>query len=248
MKAEFRTMWCTAGLSFLAAIFTAQANAQGGNAQGQLLLPPPCLAIGPIVRPGAAACTPSTHRDWLADITHWRAERRIRVGYDGSRYNLPQLQWAEHSFMQPQMMVHDRYLYDPVTGKYTVDRYLDDLEKRYGGIDAVLVWPVYPNVGIDDRNQHDITRSMPGGVDGLKQMVSDFHRRGVKVLFPMMMWDQGTKDPGTDWPTAFAEFMKQIDADGVNGDTQDGVPLAFSLAAEKAVNVAASPATVTAAM
>jgi len=27
--------------------------------------------------------------------------------------------------------------------------------------------------------------------------------------------------------------MKQIDADGINGDTQDGVPLAFSLAADK---------------
>ncbi len=27
--------------------------------------------------------------------------------------------------------------------------------------------------------------------------------------------------------------MKEIDADGVNGDTQDGVPLAFSLAAER---------------
>jgi iron(II)-dependent oxidoreductase len=234
MKAEFQTIWCTAGLSLLAAIFTAQANAQFGNPTGQLILAPPCLAMGPIVRPGAAACTPSTHRDWLAENTHWRTERLIRIGYDGSRYNLPQLQWAEHSFMQPQMMVHDRYLYDPVTGKYTVDRYLDDLGKRYGGIDAVLVWPVYPNVGIDDRNQHDITRSMPGGIEGLRQMVSDFHRRGVKVLFPMMMWDQGTKDPGTDWPTAFADFMKQVDADGVNGDTQDGVPLAFSLAAEKA--------------
>jgi len=135
--------------------------------------------------------------------------------------------------MQPQMMVHDRYFYDPVAGKYTVDRYLDDLEKRYGGIDAVLVWAVYPNAGIDDRNEHDMARSMPGGIEGLKQMVADFHRRGVKVLFPMMMWDQGTSDPGTDWPTAFAEFMKEIDADGVNGDTQDGVPLAFSLAAEK---------------
>ena len=179
MRTEFQTIWCTAGLSLLAAIFIAQANAQGGglggNPQGQLLLPPPCLAPSPITRPGAAACTPSTHRDWLADITHWRTERLIRTGYDGSRYNLPQLQWAQHSFMQPQMMVHDRYLYDPVTGKYTVDRYLGDLEKRYGGIDAVLVWPVYPNVGIDDRNQHDITRSMPGGVDGLKQMVADFH-------------------------------------------------------------------------
>jgi len=26
------------------------------------------------------------------------------------------------------MMVHDRYFYDPAQGKYTVDRYLDDLE------------------------------------------------------------------------------------------------------------------------
>jgi hypothetical protein len=35
--------------------------------------------------------------------------------------------------MQPQMMIEDRYFYDPVAQKYTVDRYLDDLEKR-GGI------------------------------------------------------------------------------------------------------------------
>ena len=70
--------------------------------------------------------------------------------------------------MQPQMMVQDRYFYDPVAGKYTVDRYLDDLEKRYGGIDAVLIWPTYPNMGIDNRNQHDLIRSMPGGVAGVK--------------------------------------------------------------------------------
>src|SRR5260221_13136282 len=86
---------------------------------------------------------------------------------------------------------------------------------------------------MDDRNQNDMGRSMPGGVEGVKQMVADFHRRGVKVLFPMMMWDQGTRDPKKDSPTDFAEFMKQIDADGVNGDTQDGVPLAFSLAPEQ---------------
>ncbi len=51
------------------------------------------------------------------------------------------------------MMVQDRYFYDPVAGRYTVDRYLDDLEKRYGGIDAVLIWSTYPNMGIDDRDQ-----------------------------------------------------------------------------------------------
>jgi gamma-glutamyl hercynylcysteine S-oxide synthase len=82
------------------------------------------------------------------------------------------------------MMVHDLYFYDRASREYTVDRYLDDLEKRYGGIDAVLVWATYPNMGIDNQNQHDMVRSMPDGVEGVRQMVADFHRHGVRVLSP----------------------------------------------------------------
>ena len=102
------------------------------------------------------------------------------------------------------MMVEDRYFYDPAAGRYTVEKYLDDLQKRYGGIDSVLIWPVYPNIGIDNRNQYDMVRAMPGGIAGVKKMVDDFHRLGVKVLFPYMAWDQGTRDvgspTGTQWP------------------------------------------------
>jgi formylglycine-generating enzyme required for sulfatase activity len=177
-------------------------------------------------------CAPNAHERWLRDIEHWRAERRIRTAFDPARYEMPAFRWTQSSFMQPQMMVHDRYFYDPVAGRYTVDRYLDDLEKRYGGIDAVLIWSTYPNMGIDDRNQLQMVTSMPGGVDGVRQMVADFHRRGVRVLFPMMMWDEGTHQPDQPWPQALAALMKEIGADGVNGDTQDGVPLGFSLAAD----------------
>ena len=155
--------------------------------QGQQIPTPECLIMKGAWEGGSKPCTQSEHETWLADITHWRNERRIRIGYSGSRYDLPALQWTQSSFMQPQMMVHDRYFYDPVAHRYTVDRYLDDLEKRYGGIDAVLLWPTYPNMGIDNRNQHDMIRSMPGGVEGVRQMIADFHRRGVRVLFPMMM-------------------------------------------------------------
>jgi formylglycine-generating enzyme required for sulfatase activity len=178
-------------------------------------------------------CTEADHQAWLADITRWRAERRIRVGLDTSRYDKPELAWTQRAFMQAQAMMEDRYLYDPASGRYTVDRYLDDLVARFGGIDAVLLWPDYPNLGVDARNQIDMIHALPGGIAGVKGMIADFHRRGVKVLFPMMMWDQGTRDPGAPWPEALTQLMIEIGADGMNGDTQDGVPLAFSLAAER---------------
>jgi iron(II)-dependent oxidoreductase len=235
MKTMKRVMRWTANISVIAVFSTALAFSQDTHyAPTRQQIPPPgCFTLRGAWEGGYTPCTATSHQEWLADVTHWRTERRIRIGFDPSRYELPALLWTQSSFMQPQLMVQDRYFYDPVAGKYTVDRYLDDLEKRYGGIDAVLVWATYPNMGIDTRNQHDMVRSMPGGVEGVKQMVADFHRRGVRVLFPMMMWDQGVNDPGVPWPQAIAEFMKQLDADGINGDTQDGVPLVFSLAADK---------------
>jgi hypothetical protein len=201
--------------------------------KNQLIPGPNCLVMKGIGEGAFKPCTDGDHQLWLADVRHWRAERQIRIGYTSERYERPEMKWTQSSFMQPQMMVHDRYFYDPEAGKYTVDRYLDDLEQRYGGIDSVLIWSTYPNMGIDDRNQLDMVRSMPGGVAGVRQMVADFHRRGVRVLFPMMMWDQGTRAPDRPWPDAIAALMKEIDADGINGDTQDGVPLAFSLAADR---------------
>jgi iron(II)-dependent oxidoreductase len=80
----------------------------------------------------------------------------------------------------------------------------------------VLIWPTYPNMGIDNRNQHDLIHSMPGGIAGVRQMIADFHRRGVRVLFPMMMWDQGTRQPDRSWPDEIASLMAEIGADGIN--------------------------------
>ena len=177
--------------------------------------------------------TPQSYQTWIEDLRHWRRERRIRIGYDGSQYERPELKWAQSSFIQPQMMIEDRYFYDPVAGKYTVDRYLDDLDKRYGGIDSVLIWHTYSNIGIDNRNQYDLLHDMPGGVEGLRQMVQDFHRRGVRVLFPVMLWDQGTREPGMPNAVATAKAMAEIGADGINGDTLDGIPRSFRTASDE---------------
>jgi iron(II)-dependent oxidoreductase len=230
MKLQLKRLVITSLLGFSSMLRAQDTRFEPDHQQ---IPTPDCLSRKVAWEGGSNPCTPEDHDAWLADIRHWRGERLIRIGYDGSRYDLPELKWTQSSFLQPQMMVQDRYFYDPVAHRYTVDRYLNDLEKRYGGVDAVLIWPTYPNMGIDDRNQHNLIRSMPGGIAGVRQMIADFHSHGVRVLFPMMMWDQGTHDPGTPWPQAIAELMAEVGADGINGDTQDGVPLAFSAAADK---------------
>src|SRR5437763_8551076 len=216
-------------------LFVSLALAQDSKFRpnNQQIPVPDCLSLKGLLDSSYKPCAADDHQLWLKDITHWRDERRIRIGYNGSRYEIPELLRTQSSFIQPQMMVQDRLFVDPIAEKYTVDRYLDDLQKRYGGVDAVLIWPTYPNLGIDDRNQIDMIHCMPGGVIGVRQMIADFHKRRVRVLFPMMMWDQGTRDPGMPWPNAIASLMNEIGADGINGATQDGVPLAFSLAADK---------------
>jgi gamma-glutamyl hercynylcysteine S-oxide synthase len=187
-----------------------------------------CCAVG-----GERPISKSAQRAWLDDVVHWRQEHLIRIGYSGSQYDRLELQWTQRAFVQPQMMAHDRYFYDPAAGKYTVDRYLADLNNRYGGIDAVLIWPTYPNIGIDNRNQFDLIRDMPGGISALRVMIDDFHKHGVRVLFPYNPWDQGTRpEAAPDWDV-IARFMADIGADGINGDTMDEVPLAFRSASDK---------------
>ena len=173
------------------------------------------------------------HQAWLQDLKQWRRERLIRMGYTDAEYRRPELLWTQHNFIQPQMMAEERYFYDPGAGQYTSGRYLDDLEKRYGGVDSVLIWPVYPNIGIDNRNQWDLARDLPGGIPGLRRMVEEFHRRNVKVFFPTMPWDTGTRDVGQPYWSAAAQFMAEVGADGVNGDTFDGMPRAYRTASDQ---------------
>jgi gamma-glutamyl hercynylcysteine S-oxide synthase len=173
------------------------------------------------------------YAQWLRDLKKWRHERLIRIGFDDSFYRRPELAWSQRDFIQPQMMVEERTFYDVESGKYTVDRYLADVTKRYGGIDSVLIWPVYPNIGIDNRNQWDLARDMPGGIPALRKMVNDFHAHGVRVLFPAMPWDNGTHDPGVPYWEATAALLAETGADGINGDTFAGVPRAYATAADK---------------
>eukprot|EP01126_Amoeba_proteus_P054350 TRINITY_DN6683_c0_g2_i2.p1 TRINITY_DN6683_c0_g2~~TRINITY_DN6683_c0_g2_i2.p1 ORF type:complete len:367 (-),score=73.60 TRINITY_DN6683_c0_g2_i2:218-1318(-) len=170
---------------------------------------------------------PSVWMEWLTAIKAQREKDLRSINYTGEIYAVPELEWTQTAFIQPQMMAHDLYFWDPLAEGYTVDKYLNDVDNRYGGIDSVLIWHSYPNMGIDNRNQFDLLRAMPGGLQGFADAVSDFQSRGVNVLIPYNPWDQGTRDEGRSDEESLAVLLKEVGADGFNGDTMYGVPRSF---------------------
>lgn len=170
---------------------------------------------------------------WWNDLNAWADRRRLQLLEeqpemgDFNAYDNPDVQWAQTAFVQPQAMIHDRFLYDRDTGEWTVDRFLDDFVDRYGGIDAVLLWQGYPNLGADDQNNFEMLRNLPGGVEGLRGMIDQFHERGVKVLWPNFVWDTQTKAEGRAQHEALAQLCVATGCDGINGDTMDGLNISF---------------------
>ncbi|MHC4737137.1 MAG: formylglycine-generating enzyme family protein, partial [Planctomycetota bacterium] len=88
-------------------------------------------------------------------------------------------------------MMYDENLYDKIKGEYTIESYLDNGTRRFGGYDAIVLWQAYPRIGFDDRNQFDFYRDMPGGLKGLRELSRAIHKRGVKVFIDYNPWDTG---------------------------------------------------------
>lgn len=216
---------------FLAVLFSCVAFSDEWKARHGLVLPPGAPDLGAVAAPGdvflSGPESPAKGAKWLAGIKQWRKDRWAEYHYNAAQYDRPELAWTQRVFSQCQVLVWDRSFYDPEKREYTVDTFLADLERRVGPIDVVLIWPGYPNLGVDDRNQFDLLRDLPGGIPALRSVVEQFHRRGVRVMFPILAWDNGTRDEGAPPSTVFPQLLKEIGADGINFDTLDSPPKDF---------------------
>ncbi len=196
-------------LGLAAAAYTCEPSELGVNACDR--------SVGP------AGPSEAEYEQWRAALDGWADRRKLQLREeqpetgDFAAYDNPDIDWARTAYVQPQSMIHDRYLYDRATGEWTVDRFLDDLEERYGCIDAVLLWQGYPNLGADDQNNFEMLRNLPGGMDGLREMVQAFHARDVRVLWPNFVWDTQTTAEGKTQAEALTELVVAMDADGING-------------------------------
>ena len=129
------------------------------------------------------------------------------------------LEWTNQNYVMGFVFIWDTDFWDIKTGEYKVNEYCRMMEREYGGIQSVILWHSYPVIGIDEKNQFDYFREMPGGLDGLKQVVADFHKNNVKVFLTYNPWDLDTRRPEFTDNKELAIVIDEINADGVFLDT-----------------------------
>ena len=148
------------------------------------------------------------------------AEARANLGYDGRAYERPEFAWTQRCFSVALIWLWDELLYDHDVQRFTPERLLDEAEREFGGYDGLVLWHAYPVIGIDERNQFDYYREVPG----IRELVAAIKARGVRVFVNYNPWDTGTRRESVSDADAVAEIVLWLDADGVFLDTMKEAP------------------------
>jgi formylglycine-generating enzyme required for sulfatase activity len=155
-------------------------------------------------------------RDWLAQ---WREDKREALAYDDSYYSDEAYGWIASNYVSGFLMLWDMALLDPDEGRYKAEEFVEQAKREFGGFDSVVLWLAYPLLGISERNQTDMHRDLPGGLEGVRDLVEVFHKHGIEVFMPFLPWDGATRqEEGTDAEVLIAT-TEAINADGIYLDT-----------------------------
>ncbi len=139
--------------------------------------------------------------------------------FDDAIYRRDDLKWMTRNFVCGFVFMYDRTFWDPQRREYRVEALCEEARREFGGYDSIVLWHDYPRIGADERNQFDFFRQMPGGLDGLREVVRRFQQQGVKVFIPYMPWDTGTRREEVSDEQALSQIIGAIEADGVFLDT-----------------------------
>ena len=150
-----------------------------------------------------------------ARCARWRDEARRADRLRRQRLRAPELAWTQRCFAVALVWLWDELLYDHDAGRFTPDRFCAEAEREFGGFDGVVLWHAYPVIGIDERNQFDWYRDVPG----LRELVADLQARGVRVFVDYNPWDAGTRREPVADDEAIGGLVRELGADGVFLDT-----------------------------
>ncbi len=152
--------------------------------------------------------------------------------FDNSLFNRMDLQWIRHSYVMHLIQAWDHKLYNPSKNKYQLNNFITKSKLLYGGDDVIGIWPTWPTLGLDQRNQFDLFRDLPGGLPAVKKLAKETKASGTRFFICYNPWDEGTRSEGH--LAGLSELIKETSADGVVLDTKGASSKELQEAADKA--------------
>jgi gamma-glutamyl hercynylcysteine S-oxide synthase len=136
--------------------------------------------------------------------------------FDNTLYEREDLKWIRKSYAMHLMMAWDNKFYSVDNQEFKLLEFYKRNKLWFGGDDVIGIWPTWPTLGLDQRNQWDMYRDLPGGMDQLARLSDSLNRSGTKLFIAYNPWDESTRLEG------HLEGMKQlIAASGANGVVLD---------------------------
>jgi iron(II)-dependent oxidoreductase len=137
--------------------------------------------------------------------------------FDNTLFEREDLKWIKDSYIIILQMAWDREFFDRTTGKYTYAEELKQWNSLFNNIDVFGIWPTWPRLGIDQRNQWDMYRDLPGGIRQLRTFAIMSRQYNTRFFIAYNPWDNSTRKE--DHYKGMARLISEIDADGVVLDT-----------------------------
>jgi len=150
--------------------------------------------------------------------------------FDNSLYERPDLAWIRGSYLMILQMAWDREFYDRMTGKYTFPDVIKKGNQLFGHIDVYCIWPTWPRLGLDQRNQWDMYRDLPGGTFQLRNFARLSRQSDTKFFIAYNPWDNSTRKE--DHLKGMARLIMETEADGVVLDTRGNSSYELQAAAD----------------
>jgi len=177
--------------------------------------------------------TALTKGDWRDALTEIFQHRMLydTTAFDDSMFRRKDLQWMRNTYVLHIMMAWDRDFYDNDTHSYRLDHFLRKTKKWYGGDDVFAIWPTWPTLGLDQRNQFDLFRDLPGGLPRVRQLSGLCHRNGTRFFVCYNPWDEATRRE--DHFEGLSRLISATAADGVVLDTKGGSSRELQNAADR---------------
>lgn len=171
--------------------------------------------------------------DWHAGLNQMFQKRMLHdvEKFDNTLYDRKDLQWVRHSYVSHILMNWDKFYYDYTDKQFHLSDFIKRGNKLYGGDDFIAIWPTWPTLGLDQRNQFDLFNDLPGGTAKIKSLAEQSRRNGTKLFMCYNPWDESTRNE--NHYVGISKLIEATSADGMVLDTKGESSSEFQDAADK---------------